>query len=78
MISEGEDAVALLAAGIDEFNGIIESSLADFTAANTGVTAKIIDTAVAFNTAIDDPTSYGSPDATCYNADGVSCVSHSA
>lgn len=76
MISQGEATVELLSSGIDEFNGLLQSRLEDFTAANTGITAKIIDTAVAFNTALDDPTSYGAPDATCYNADGVSCVSY--
>lgn len=75
MLSQGEAAIELLAAAIDDFNGLIESNLADFTAANTGITAQIVDTAVAFNKAIDDPTAYGAPDATCYNADGVSCVS---
>lgn len=64
-----------LVAAIANFNELIASHLEDFTTANTGVTAKIVDTHVPFNTAIDNPEEYGAPDATCYNEDGVSCVS---
>jgi hypothetical protein len=71
MADTGEQLVT----AISNFNELIESSLEDFTTANTGITAKLVDTHLPFNTAIDDPEEYGAPDATCYNEDGVSCVS---
>lgn len=67
----GEQLVSAIAG----FNELIASHLDEFTTANTGVTAKLVDTHVPFNTALDDPAEYGAPDATCYNEDGVSCVS---
>lgn len=75
MIAQGAESNKLLVAAIDQFNELLASNLESFTKANKGVTAKIVDTAVAFNTAIKDPESFGAPDATCYNEDGVSCVS---
>lgn len=59
---------------ITEYNDMLASGLANFTSVNNGVTAKLIDTSVAFQTAIDDPTAYGAPNATCYNSDGTSCL----
>ncbi|KAH6616066.1 carbohydrate esterase family 16 protein [Chaetomium sp. MPI-SDFR-AT-0129] len=62
------------AAAIDTYNAALAARLEEFTTANSGVTAKIVDTAVPFNTALDDPTAYGAPDNTCFNADGESCL----
>lgn len=59
---------------ITEYNDMLASGLANFTSVNSGVTAKIINTSIAFQTAIDDPTAYGAPNATCYNSDGTSCL----
>jgi phospholipase/lecithinase/hemolysin len=59
---------------IKKYNDAIAARLATFEAANAGVTAKIVDTALPFNTAIENPTKYGAPNATCYNSDGVSCL----
>lgn len=33
-----------------------------------------VDTQAPFNTAINNPTAYGAPNAVCYNANGVSCL----
>ncbi|KAL2257533.1 hypothetical protein VTK26DRAFT_9512 [Humicola hyalothermophila] len=62
------------AAAIEKYNEAIAARLAAFTAENGGVTAKIVDTAAPFNKALDNPTAYGAPDATCHNEDGVSCL----
>lgn len=61
-------------AAIAKYNDAIAQRLEAFKASNSGVTAKIVDTAVPFNTALDNPTEYGAPDATCYNEDGTSCL----
>jgi phospholipase/lecithinase/hemolysin len=62
------------AAAIAKYNNAITTGLAAFKAKNAGITSKIIDTTAPFNTALDNPTKYGSPDATCYNNDGKSCL----
>lgn len=71
MVDSGEQLVDAIA----NFNELIESSLEAFTTANTGVAAKLVDTHLPFNTAINNPEEYGAPNGTCYNEDGVSCVS---
>ncbi|KAJ9165264.1 Carbohydrate esterase family 16 protein [Coniochaeta hoffmannii] len=74
MLAQSADARTLEAAVIAEYNALLASRLAAFSAANPGVTAKVVDTSVPFNAAIDNPTAYGAPDATCFNADGNSCL----
>ncbi len=59
---------------IKQYNDLIASKLANFTTTNSGVTVKIVDTAVPFNTALGNPKAYGAPNATCYNSDGKSCL----
>lgn len=61
-------------AAIAKYNGLIATRLAAFEQANSGVEATIIDTAAPFNTAINNPTAYGAPNAVCYNEDGTSCL----
>ncbi|KAL2130376.1 hypothetical protein VTI74DRAFT_6538 [Chaetomium olivicolor] len=63
-----------LAAGIAKYNAAIATRLVSFKSKNSGVTAKIVDTQTPFNTALDKPTAYGAPNATCYNSDGTSCL----
>ncbi|WQF81010.1 Putative Cellulose-binding domain, fungal, GDSL lipase/esterase, SGNH hydrolase superfamily [Colletotrichum destructivum] len=74
MLANGADSNAQLAAAIKQYNDLIVSNLAAFKTKNAGVTSWIVDTAAAFDKAIANPTAYGSPDATCFNADGVSCL----
>ncbi|KAK7429777.1 hypothetical protein QQZ08_003622 [Neonectria magnoliae] len=71
---QGEASNALLISAINQFNELLESKLAEFNQDNEGITSKIADTSVAFNTAVQDPEAFGAPDATCYNGDGVSCL----
>lgn len=74
MLQQASSARDAEATVIANYNKVLASSLAKFTSANSGVTAKIVDTTTPFMTAIKNPTAYGSPDATCYNADGKSCL----
>ncbi|KAI3393192.1 hypothetical protein diail_4648 [Diaporthe ilicicola] len=74
MLAQSSSARDSEAAVLAEYNQALASALANFTSANSGVTAKIVNTTTPFMTAIDNPTAYGSPDATCYNADGKSCL----
>ncbi|TEA16249.1 Acetylesterase [Colletotrichum sidae] len=74
MLANGADSNAQLAAAIAQYNDLIADNLAAFRARNAGVTSWVVDTAAAFDEAINNPTAYGAPDATCYNADGVSCL----
>lgn len=74
MLAYSEDVQELVASVIADYNDLLTSGLTNFTSVNDDVTAQIIDTSVPFQTAIDDPTEYGAPNATCYNADGTSCL----
>jgi len=74
MLQESQETRDTEAAAIDVYNAAIAARLDAFKAANSGVEAQIVDTAVAFNKALDNPTQYGSPDASCYNEDGTSCL----
>ena len=64
-----------LVSALAEFNDLLASNLASFEADNCDVTAKIVNTTIPFNTAISDPQAYGAPNATCFDADGTTCVS---
>ncbi|KAL2015160.1 hypothetical protein VTK56DRAFT_6192 [Thermocarpiscus australiensis] len=74
MLAEPVESQEAEAAAIDKYNNAIASRLQAFKTKNGGVVATIVDTAVPFNTALDNPTAYGAPDATCYNSDGESCL----
>jgi phospholipase/lecithinase/hemolysin len=64
-----------LSAAIEDFNGKLATQLEVFKAAHNGTRAVLVDTHVPFLEALDNPQEYGSPDDTCFNGDGVSCVS---
>ncbi|KAK4237012.1 carbohydrate esterase [Achaetomium macrosporum] len=74
MIGQGTEAQEGEKTAIDKYNRAIATRLAAFKTQNSGVTAKVVDTTVPFNTALDNPTAYGAPDNTCYNSDGKSCL----
>lgn len=74
MLANDASSEAQLVAAINTYNNFLASKLAAFNAANNGVSSWIVDTSVPFYKAINNPTAYGSPDATCYNGDGVSCL----
>ncbi len=56
------------------YNSLLTAAVANFKSANAGVTAYVYDTTTPFMEAINNPTAYGAPDATCFNGDGVSCL----
>ncbi|KAI1266187.1 carbohydrate esterase family 16 protein [Xylariaceae sp. FL1019] len=74
MLDQGATDDAAEAAIITQYNDLLASNLASFTASNTGVVSELVDTTTPFQTAIDDPTAYGATDATCFNADGSTCL----
>ncbi|KUI67717.1 Thermolabile hemolysin [Cytospora mali] len=74
MLAYSDDVRDQEATVIAEYNDLLASGLANFTSTNSGVTAKLIDTSIAFQTAIDNPTAYGAPNATCYDSDGTTCL----
>ncbi|KAL2266804.1 hypothetical protein VTJ83DRAFT_6156 [Remersonia thermophila] len=74
MMLEPDSVRALEAAAIAKYNTALNSRLAAFKSAHSDISAKIVDTGVPFNEALDNPTKYGSPDATCENEDGKSCL----
>ncbi|KAJ9149472.1 Carbohydrate esterase family 16 protein [Pleurostoma richardsiae] len=74
MVQQSADARATEDKVIAQYNALLAARLASFSSANSGVTGKVVDTSVPFNTAIANPTAYGAPDATCYNSDGTSCL----
>ena len=74
MLEYSEDVQELEASVIAEYNDMLTSALTNFTSVNSGVTAQVIDTSIPFQTAIDDPTAYGAPNATCYDSDGTTCL----
>ncbi|TGO27921.1 hypothetical protein BPAE_0035g00650 [Botrytis paeoniae] len=73
-IAEGTAVQASLATAISQYNAALVSRVAAFKAANSGSNTWVYDTQVPFLNAINNPTAYGSADATCINADGVSCL----
>jgi phospholipase/lecithinase/hemolysin len=76
MIQQGADSNALLVKAIKLYNSKLASKLGAFKKANSGAKTLLVDTSVSFKKAINNPTAYGAPDATCYNSDGKSCVSN--
>ena len=68
---EGQTSVAN---GVARYNDALIHALNAFAASNAGTNAVFVDTGLAFNKALDDPTAHGAPDATCYHSDGVSCL----
>ncbi|KAM5346160.1 hypothetical protein ACJ41O_009165 [Fusarium nematophilum] len=74
MLKQDPDSDARLVSSIKLYNKLLADGLKAFKAANSGVTSKLVDTSAAFMRAINNPTQYGAPDATCYNGDGVSCL----
>ncbi|KAK4447387.1 carbohydrate esterase family 16 protein [Podospora aff. communis PSN243] len=59
---------------VNGWNSQLASRLATFKAQGPGVTAVVVDSAVALNKAVANPRAYGAPDATCLNRNGRSCL----
>ncbi|KAK0725510.1 hypothetical protein B0H67DRAFT_598738 [Lasiosphaeris hirsuta] len=74
MLEQTAESQAGEAVSIGKYNAAIAARLAAFKMANAGITATVVDTTTPFDTALANPTAYGSPNATCYNSNGVSCL----
>jgi phospholipase/lecithinase/hemolysin len=74
MLANDASSEASLVSAIETYNNFLSSKLANFKSVNSGVTSWIVNTSVPFYKAIDDPTAYGAPNATCYDDDGTSCL----
>jgi hypothetical protein len=74
MLAQSKEARILEAGVIKQFNNLLSSRLKDFVASHGGSKGWVVDTQEAFNKALNDPTKYGSKDATCYNSDGKTCL----
>lgn len=59
---------------IADLNERYLARLAQFEADNADATFWTLNTTTVFDLALDDPTAYGAPDATCYSGDGTSCL----
>jgi len=73
-IADGSSTQSGVEAAVKQYNADIVSKAAAFESANPGSKTWVYDTTTAFMTAINNPTKYGAPNATCYNSDGVSCL----
>lgn len=74
MLANDASSEASLVTAIATYNNFLSSKLATFTSVNSGVSSWLVNTTAPFYEAINDPTAYGAPNATCYNSDGVSCL----
>ncbi|KAI1841302.1 hypothetical protein JX265_005754 [Neoarthrinium moseri] len=74
MLENNDTSETQLRGAIKLYNDLLGRHLDNFKSRNSGVEARIVDTSVPFNQAIDNPTKYGAPNSTCYNADGTSCL----
>ncbi|KAH7129568.1 hypothetical protein B0J13DRAFT_564267 [Dactylonectria estremocensis] len=74
MLQQDSDSSARLVSAIKLYNKLLSVGFQTFQKRNRHITGKIIDTSLAFNRAIKNPTKYGAPNATCYNEDGLSCL----
>lgn len=71
---QSEEGQARIQKQIDAFNDDLASGLDAFASANSGAVVQLIDSSAPFNKALDDPSAYGAPNATCENMDGTSCL----
>ncbi|KAB8296449.1 hypothetical protein EYC80_009190 [Monilinia laxa] len=74
ILARNSTVQATYIASIASWNAFVKNVAADFQSERSGTTVKVIDTSIPFNTAINDPTSYGAPNSVCYNTNGVSCL----
>ena len=74
MLRQAETSRKQEVGAISQYNKAIADRLAKLQESNEGLEGRVVDTGAAFNTALEDPKSYGAPDATCYNGDGKSCL----
>ncbi|KAJ5131063.1 CAZyme family CE16 [Penicillium bovifimosum] len=74
ILNQGADAANGHAAWVTAYNTGLKAMVDDFIASNSGTTTVLYDTWNFMTKILDAPATYGFSDATCVNADGVSCV----
>lgn len=73
-IEQGQGTTESVANGIATYNRLLQAGISAFETANADAHVSLVDTAVQFNEALDNPTEHGSPDALCIDDDGNSCL----
>ncbi|TGO36055.1 hypothetical protein BHYA_0137g00360 [Botrytis hyacinthi] len=74
MLAYGDSVTSSEATVISAYNTELSTRVSAFETANSGTTTYVFDTQVPFNTALDAPATYGATNATCFDADGKSCL----
>ncbi|KAJ8058985.1 hypothetical protein OCU04_011967 [Sclerotinia nivalis] len=74
MLAYGDSVTSLEATVITAYNTELRARVATFKSANTGLTTYVFDTQVPFNNALNAPATYGATNATCFDADGTTCL----
>jgi phospholipase/lecithinase/hemolysin len=74
VLAESNDTQVQEGAAVDTYNTLLKAGVNAFKANSSGVTTWVFDTTGPFNTATNNPTTYGAPNATCFNGDGTSCL----
>lgn len=73
-VSDAPDAMSAYVNAILYYNQLLQDGVNSFTSAHSDASIWYLDTIPVFDMALNDPTAYGSPDATCFNDDGTSCL----
>lgn len=74
LLAENTTAQGTTAYAVSSFNQLLTQGAERFNKCNKDTNAILFNTTPSFNEALDNPTAYGAPDATCYSGDGVSCL----
>ncbi|TEY68313.1 hypothetical protein BOTCAL_0120g00100 [Botryotinia calthae] len=74
MLAYGDSVTSSEASVISAYNTELSARVSAFKTANSGITTYVFDTQVPFNTALNAPATYGATNATCFDADGMTCL----
>lgn len=74
MLAYGDSVTSSEASVISAYNTELSARVSAFETANSGITTYVFDTQVPFNTALSAPATYGATNATCFDADGTTCL----
>lgn len=73
-ISAGSSTVTGVKAAIPMWNSYLQEQAKAFGTMNSDATVQILDTTPIFNNILNHPRKFGAPNATCFDADGTSCL----
>ncbi|OQE47544.1 hypothetical protein PENCOP_c001G06049 [Penicillium coprophilum] len=74
IIKEGPEAVKTYATWVKAYNNGLQTMINDFKSSHTDTTIVLYDTWSFMPKILDDPQTYGFPNATCFNENGTSCI----